>query len=257
MATFNARHSADLAQNLSYKVEDSFFNLKGASVNAIVDAATPLLGMILRIQDLASPISGIEDLYQQIVTDIKNIETQLKSKNYDLSVVITFRYVLCAFIDECVMSSESSLANFWSNKSLLIHFHNEGWGGERVFQITERLMAEPKRYKDILEFIYICFCLGFRGRYKVHNANNDEFEQLLQTLGTQILAQNQNQNSKLPFLSLGQVNKAKGYHLPRRLNLVHIIGAAFMVLFISYTSYLLLLNKQSAIVIEQLQLLLN
>lgn len=48
-----------------------------------------------------------------------------------------------------------------------MHFHNEAWGGEKVFILLERLMREPKRYQDLLEFLYICFSLGFRGRYKV------------------------------------------------------------------------------------------
>ncbi|PJW96372.1 hypothetical protein CWI54_27535, partial [Escherichia coli] len=57
--------------------------------------------------------------------------------------------------------------NEWSKQSLLVHFHNEAWGGEKVFILLERLIREPKRYQDLLEFLWLCLSLGFRGRYKV------------------------------------------------------------------------------------------
>ncbi|VEA03413.1 Aec26 [Salmonella enterica subsp. enterica serovar Sanjuan] len=39
-------------------------------------------------------------------------------------------------------------------------------------------MREPKRYQDLLEFLYLCFSLGFRGRYKVAAQDQGEFEQI-------------------------------------------------------------------------------
>ncbi|MFR2696466.1 MAG: DotU family type IV/VI secretion system protein, partial [Proteus mirabilis] len=41
---------------------------------------------------------------------------------------------------------------------------------------------EPKRYLDLIEFIYLCLCLGYRGRYKVSAGQNDEFNHLLRRL---------------------------------------------------------------------------
>lgn len=35
---------------------------------------------------------------------------------------------------------------------------------------------------DLLEFLYICFSLGFRGRYKVAHQGQDEFEQIYRRL---------------------------------------------------------------------------
>lgn len=36
-----------------------------------------------------------------------------------------------------------------------------------MFILLERLIREPKRYQDLLEFLFLCFSLGFRGRYRV------------------------------------------------------------------------------------------
>lgn len=51
-----------------------------------------------------------------------------------------------------------------------------------MFILLERLIREPVRYRDLLEFLYLCFSLGFRGRYKVAMQQQDEFERIYQRL---------------------------------------------------------------------------
>ncbi|QBH97040.1 DotU family type IV/VI secretion system protein [Limnobaculum zhutongyuii] len=247
-------HGADQSSRYLNKLEQYSLTLRGRNVNPIIDAATPLLGMILRMQDLSVDLPEPDYLYRQVQTDIESIEQFLEMEGYEPGSIVTFRYVLCTFIDECVMSADSSLAKYWSHKSLLIHFHNEGWGGERVFQITERLMNEPKRYKDMLEFIYLCFGLGFRGRYKVQNANNDEFERLFRRL--QSLLQSLNGEPASTRLHMGAKKPAR-YFLPKQLTTRHIVIGVVGILLLAYFIYLSKLNSQSASILEQLNMLLK
>lgn len=247
-------HGADQSSRYIHKLEQYSLTLRGRNINPIIDAATPLLGMILRLQDLSVDIPEPDYLYRQIQTDIESIEQFLEMEGYEPGSIITFRYVLCTFIDECVMSADSSLATFWSHKSLLIHFHNEGWGGERVFQITERLMNEPKRYKDMLEFIYLCFGLGFRGRYKVQHANSDEFERLFRRLHGILISLN---GEPAPTrLHLG-TPKPERYGLPKQISVRHIAIATGAILILAYSLYLSSLNSQSLSILEQLNMLLK
>ncbi|WP_392565260.1 type IVB secretion system protein IcmH/DotU [Utexia brackfieldae] len=254
MATPKLHHSAGKTQQYVNQLEQYTLPLSGNNLNPIVDAATPLLGMILRIQDLSTPIDDPDHLYRQIVTDIQNISQQLEMQGYEPGSIVTFRYVLCSFIDECIMGSEPMLGQFWSHKSLLIHFHNEGWGGERVFQITERLMNEPKRYQAMLEFIYLCFGLGFRGRYKVQHPNSDEFEQLFRRLNTLLTSLNGEPPSTR--LHLGQI-QAVPYYLTRAISKKHIIWGAIGILAFAYSLYLFSLNSQTADILTQLNQLLK
>ncbi len=140
--------------------------LRGNNINPMIDAATPLLGMVLRMKAMSeTPLS--EKLYQQVVMDITSIEQQLQIQGYEPGAIVSFRYVLCTFIDETALGLGWDQENGWVKQSLLVHFHNESWGGEKVFILIERLLGEPKRYLDLIEFIYLCLCLGYRGRYKV------------------------------------------------------------------------------------------
>ena len=51
--------------------------------------------------------------------------------------------------------------------SLLAMFHNETWGGEKVFQLMAKLAEKPAENRDLLELIYAALALGFEGRYRV------------------------------------------------------------------------------------------
>jgi type VI secretion system protein ImpK len=48
-----------------------------------------------------------------------------------------------------------------------VTFHRESSGGEKFFQILDRVMAEPQRYIALIELLYTCLSLGFEGRYRL------------------------------------------------------------------------------------------
>ncbi|TGN38862.1 type IVB secretion system protein IcmH/DotU [Marinobacter confluentis] len=164
---------------------DEQFQLRGLEDNRLIDAATPLLGLVIRVRRLAD-FRGVEQLYQQVVDEVAAIDRELVEQGYERPTVVAYRYVLCAFIDEAVLGTDWGAHSIWSQHSLLSRFHNETWGGEKVFAITSRMEQEPERYRDMLEFIHLCLCLGFEGRYKVMDNGRDEYEQIIRGLNEQI-----------------------------------------------------------------------
>ncbi|MGL4268322.1 MAG: type IVB secretion system protein IcmH/DotU, partial [Plesiomonas sp.] len=84
---------------------DYWFRLRGDSLNPMVDAVTPLLGMVLRVRQLSGH-DHVSELYQRVVTEIQAIEQELMAHGYENGVVLSFRYILCTFIDEAVMSRD-------------------------------------------------------------------------------------------------------------------------------------------------------
>ncbi|MCM2973207.1 type IVB secretion system protein IcmH/DotU [Larsenimonas suaedae] len=165
--------------------EDFWFRLRGHNLNDLIDAATPLMGMVIRIRQL-DEYTDIEGLYEQVVNEIMAIEVELTEKGYDRPTLLAYRYVLCSFIDEAVMGTRWGGQSAWAEHSLLTRFHNETWGGEKVFSILARLQKEPDRYREMLQFIYMCLCLGFEGRYKVMPDGHEECEQIIRALGEQL-----------------------------------------------------------------------
>ena len=133
----------------------SYYNLplRGHNINPMVDAATPLLGMVLRLKDVTDQDMP-SMLYGQVVQDIQSLEQILREHHYEPGVIVSFRYVLCTFIDEIALGHGWGAKSSWFQKSLLTYFHNETWGGEKVYILLEKLMAESKRYLDLLEFMF-------------------------------------------------------------------------------------------------------
>ncbi|PVY77664.1 type VI secretion system protein ImpK [Tamilnaduibacter salinus] len=165
--------------------DDDTFRLQGFEDNRLVHAATPLLGLVIRIRRLAA-FDQVPTLYQQVVDDITAIDRSLIEQGYERPTVVAYRYVLCALIDEAVLGTDWGAYSVWSQHSLLSRFHNETWGGEKVFAILSRMEQSPERYRDMLEFIYLALCLGFEGRYKVMDNGRDEYERIINGLYRQI-----------------------------------------------------------------------
>ncbi|EDM45884.1 type IVB secretion system protein IcmH/DotU [Marinobacter algicola] len=227
------------------------FQLRGLEDNRLIDAATPLLGLVIRVRRLAD-FQGVENLYQQVVDEVAAIDRELVEQGYERPTVVAYRYVLCAFIDEAVLGTEWGAHSVWSQHSLLSRFHNETWGGEKVFAITARMEQEPERYRDMLEFIYLCLCLGFEGRYKVMTNGRDEYEQIIRGLYEQIRGLRRDEEAQPLTRALDNVTPARN-RLRTGLPLWGIGGLFVAAMAGVYTLYNIALNERIRDVLSVLE----
>jgi type VI secretion system protein ImpK len=131
-----------------------------------VSAATTLLSLVSQLRDTPShpDPAGLET---RVVQEIQNFETKARNQGASPETVVAARYALCTVLDETVLSTPWGGQSAWSTRSLLSIFHRETWGGEKFFQVLERLEQDPARNIDLLELLYICLALGFLGKYRV------------------------------------------------------------------------------------------
>lgn len=108
--------------------------------------------------------------------------------------VMAARYVLCTMIDEAAADTPWGGSGVWAQNSLLTMFHNEAWGGEKVFQLMARLAEKPQANRDLLELIYCALALGFEGRYRVIDNGHAQLEAVRDKLA-QILRQQRGDHS--------------------------------------------------------------
>ena len=233
---------------------DYWFRLRGQSINPMIDAATPLLGLVQRVRQL-SRYERVNELYQRVETEVLAIEPELMAQGYEHGVVLSFRYILCSFIDEAVMSRDWGSQSEWSQHSLLARFHNETWGGEKVFVLLARLQEEPVRYRDILEFIYLCLCLGFEGRYKVMSQGRDEFERMVRQLHKLLSTGVSGRHSCVFHLDLGK--QESRYQLRKQVSLRSLLMGSVLILASIFGFYQHQLNEQTQDVLRQLTELLK
>ncbi|WP_337164788.1 type VI protein secretion system protein VasF [Vibrio fluvialis] len=233
--------------------QDFWFQLRGDNPNVLIDAATPLFGLSLRVRSLAA-CDNIEQIYNQTIEEIKAIEIELAEQGFEHAILMAYRYILCAFLDEAVMGTEWGASSVWAEHSMLSRFHNETWGGEKVFTILSRLEGEPKRYQALLEFIYQCLVLGFEGKYRVMGGGQLEREKVIARLHG-VLASLEEEEPQDLTRATDHVVRAK-YKLSRQLPIWSIF-AGFALLWVGlFLGYTYLLHSKSSDVLNQLNQIL-
>jgi len=152
----------------------------------LTHAAAPLLLMAER---LANSLSHPDPagLRAQVVTMLQRFEGEARKGGVSAQHVGSARYILCAMIDQAVMSTPWGAESNWSANTLLAQFHDDSEGGEKVFSLIERAQREPGTNAPLLELAYLAVMLGFRGKFGVYDQHKlqDIRESLFRTLRLQ------------------------------------------------------------------------
>ncbi|AYG44699.1 DotU family type IV/VI secretion system protein [Pseudomonas sp. Leaf58] len=125
---------------------------------------------------------NIQDVHQQVRNQIGNIQEEMRQHAYEPAQLLAYSYGLCLYIDEAVMDRPWGKNCCWSKEPLLSIFHDETWGGDKIFTVLSRLMQEPQRYQDVLEFMYLALCLGLKGKYAIAPKGDETLNALIKQL---------------------------------------------------------------------------
>ncbi len=149
----------------------SLDSIRGAGTSPLAQAASPLLVLMSQLRGLPSH-ADVNALHQQVIGRVQKFEADAIAAGVAPQIVASARYALCTALDETVLSTPWGTESIWSTHSLLTTFHQETWGGEKFFQILDRLKANVAANLDLLEVLYFCLALGFEGKYKILERGN-------------------------------------------------------------------------------------
>ena len=155
------------------------------SLNPLVAAASSLHSEVVRLKHSYEG-EDLHALNQRLSGELKLFEHRALHDGAESSQVMAARYVLCTAIDEAVVTTPWGNESEWSQMSLLSSFHNETFGGEKFFQLLERLSRNPVKHLPMLELMYLCLSLGFEGKYRVMPRGMLELEAVRDSLYRQI-----------------------------------------------------------------------
>lgn len=175
---FNTQRSAQLG-NVNAQLNPDISSV--ADVNVIVSAATPLLTLGINARSM-SHHPDPKALYQQIADQLKTIDLQLKNQGLAKESIITARYIICAYLDEMVMSTPWGGQSLWATRNLLMTFHKNNQGGAQFFEIIKLLNQSPAMNIDLIELCYLVLELGFQGRYRISETGSLEIASIKDNL---------------------------------------------------------------------------
>ncbi|QRQ84460.1 type VI secretion system protein TssL, long form [Cupriavidus oxalaticus] len=157
-----------------------------ASANPVLAAAQPLLRALADMPaDLPADLAGVgaaQALKQMLMHEIQQFQAVCERANLRREHVLAARYTLCTALDEAANATRWGEAGDWATHSLLIQCHQEGDGGEKVFQLLGRLVASPQEHMHVIELVYQVLSLGFRGRYGKRAEGPRELDAIRQQL---------------------------------------------------------------------------
>lgn len=142
-------------------------------MSPLLQAATPLLLLAGRLRGALSPMD-IDGLRRQVLDDVQQFEHRASAAGVANDVVLTARYAICAALDEAVLSTPWGSVSAWAQQPLLATLHHETWGGEKFFEILDRVTGQPETFLDLMEIQYLCLVFGFTGKYQVKAGGEEQ-----------------------------------------------------------------------------------
>ena len=152
-------------------------------LNPLLQLAAPLLSAASQLRSMPQHPNP-SGLRAALIESVKRFERQAQAKGLPAEHVVAARYILCSFIDECASSTPWGGSGAWSSNSLLVHFHNESWGGEKVFQLLGKLAENVAGQRPLLELLQVVLALGFEGRYRVIDNGRAQLDSVSERLAS-------------------------------------------------------------------------
>jgi len=218
-------------------------------LNPLVNAASMLIAVFTKTREsLSHPNVG--GLHQQLVDEIKAFEKKAREEGVQPEIVLAARYILCTVLDEVVLNTPWGAESAWTQRTLLSVFHNETEGGEKFFQILDRIRNSPAKNIDFLELMYICLSLGYEGKFRVVHRGRDQLEQLRDELFQVIRTHRGEYERSLSssWQGLGKIRNTLTQYIP--IWVVASVVGGIMVL--SYSGFRYWLHESTSHVTNQL-----
>lgn len=177
---FPAYMPSPAAQN---PIDDAIpMDMAGAQIlNPLVTSANTLLGLLSSLRSVRQA-PNIPNLRASLTQAMQRFEADAQKIGLPNGHVVAARYILCTALDEAVANTPWGAQAAWNKQSLLVQFHNETWGGEKVFQLLAKLSQDAVGNRNLLELMYCVIALGFEGRYRVIDNGRAQLDAVRQRL---------------------------------------------------------------------------
>lgn len=143
--------------------------------NPLVDRAAYLFTLIARIKHIKWD-RQLKKLQKDLNLAFKTFEQTSAQLGYPHEQIVICRYALSATIDDLIA------ATVWHKQWMKNLSTIQGPREETFFTILTRLSKNPSQFIDILELMYLCLSLGYKGPYRNISNGPIQLEQITDRL---------------------------------------------------------------------------
>ena len=162
-------------------ISDSVRAGLGLGLNPLVQAASQLLLLMGQLRNVQASMD-VSSLRRYALEEIRRFEDQARAGGVRNEIVLAARYVVCAGLDEAVLSTPSGSQSEWAQHPLLVALHREAWGGEKFFEMLDRISVDPAQHIDLMELQYLVLALGFSGKYQMLDRGHEKLADVQRNL---------------------------------------------------------------------------
>ncbi|HEU4939487.1 MAG TPA: type IVB secretion system protein IcmH/DotU [Vicinamibacterales bacterium] len=214
----------------------------GLGLTPLVQAASPLLLRMGQMRNAPASMD-VPSLRRAALEEIRRFEERARAAGVRNEIVLAARYVLCAGLDEAVLSTPSGAQSEWAQHPLLVALHREAWGGEKFFEMLDRIVVDPARHIDLIELQYLILALGFTGKYQMMDRGHEQLADLQHNLHRTIQSQ---RGAAPPDLSIQWRGlEDQRNRLIRYVPWWVVVAAAFAILGVTFAIYYTKLARQA------------
>ncbi|OHV18803.1 type VI secretion system protein TssL [Rhizobium sp. RMa-01] len=164
------------------------FRFGAEDVPTLVRSAAPLLNLAHGLR-YTEEQPDIDELRAVAIAAVGRYERDLASARISPERARAAHYVVCATVDDVVLSKAWGVRAGWARSGLVSTFHMDVTGGERVFDLLDHFHQSPGANKDLLLLIYLCLSLAFEGRTRVSARGGLELARIRDSLYKTLLGQ--------------------------------------------------------------------
>ncbi len=158
-----------------------------AGLNPLADAASTLFTAIGKLKQIKSCKQWVK-LQNELVQTVLLFQETITKLGYQPEYIVVCRYLMCATIDDIISNTPWGSQGQWEPYALLTTLNQDAAREDKFFTILERAVQEPEHYIDLMELMYICLSLGYKGQYRASDHNQFQLEQMTHSLYKHIRA---------------------------------------------------------------------
>lgn len=158
-----------------------------AGLNPLVDTAGYLFSVLGKLKQLKT-YRQPSKLQKELVQEVTSFQEAIKNHGYNAEYIVICRYILCATFDDIISNTAWGAQGQWDSHCLLGAFNQDTQHQDKFFTIMERAIKEPAFYIDLMELMYICLSMGYKGQYRSTEHSQYQLEQITNNLYKHIRA---------------------------------------------------------------------
>lgn len=162
--------------------------IQGLNNNPALDHSLQLLVLGQRLSKISYlDEEKISQIREQMANEIVSLTTTLATlKIYDEVDIARLKFCLCVFLDGLLMQNEVFLQSSYVNNTLTLRYFKELSDGKKFFSIMDKWLENPLKNKDMLEVIYACLLLGYKGHFAVDKKHEEQIAFLCENIASSI-----------------------------------------------------------------------